>query len=879
MKNIFRIFVFICISLGVNAFAQTNVKINPDYQVNCTLDTITLHVDITNVTDLLAFSVTIKYDNSLLKLTERLDGTFLETNPGGASVQYQNYPAITNAYDSLIVDASILGIAGSSGSGRLFSLKFVPLVRDTSVVKISAMSLRNSLNQEIPATKDSAIIIIAPSVSVELSIENQAVIGTDYYFDVYLKRTGTNDLFLSSSDFILSFDNSFFTSPVLTKEGASPNGYCTFIPTNSNPANNLATQTLYFGNTTASIINTNLIKISINIPTPSNQTTFDSQIAKINNSAGTHRLGRFKMTGLVIAPGNPGLSWRIVSPNQTFVNTFANMDPWCNYLAAITPIDPPDIPIANVKIIPDYTFQCSLDTITLHVDVEDVKDLYSYSITVKYDNSVLKLTKVIEGSFLAGNPGGDPVQFQHFPTIANALDSVIVDASILGLAGSTGDGRLFSLKFVPIARDTAVVKIARLYFRDSQNREIFAYTDSAVIVLPPSVSAELTVENQSVVGSDFFFDIYITRTGTNDLYLSSSDFIIAFNDLFFNSPALSKVGTSPGNCTFVPTTQSPANNLATQTLYFDNTSTSIIPNPSGGKLLKISLTIPTPPDQTTFDTRIARIDNAASTHRLGTFKINGLIDPNGTSGLTWRNIAPDSTFVNTFHTKSPWCDYLADLTLINPPDIPLPVELYSFSGKQVGTNIQLSWSTLTETENAGFEIERKQLASSSNNTSSFIKIGFVQGHGNSNSPKEYSFADNNITSSGKYIYRLKQINSSGSFTYSPAIEINAAIVREFALHQNYPNPFNPSTKIGYSVACAGAECIGLVQLKIYDVLGNEVATLVNEYQSAGTYEVEFDPASSIRHPASGIYFYQLKVFSFGSSELLFSNTKKLVLLR
>ena len=343
-----------------------------------------------------------------------MNGTFLEGNLGGDPVQYQHFRQLQTHIDSIIVDASILGTAGTTGSGRLFSLKFVPLVRDTSVVKISSMSLRNSLNQAISAAKDSAIIIISPSVAVDLTIENQSVVGTDYFFDVYLKRTGTNDLYLSNADFILSFDNAFFTSPVLSKEGAVPNGYCTFVPTNSNPANNLATQTLYFGNTTVSIVNTNLIKISLNIPTPANQSTFDSQIAKINNSASTHRLGRFKMSGLIIAPGNPGLSWRIISPNPTFVNTLSNIDPWCNYLAAINPINPPEIPLTKLKLIPNYQFQCSLDTITIHVDVENVTDLYAFSVTVKYDNAVLKLTKKINGTFLEGNPGGDPVHYQNY---------------------------------------------------------------------------------------------------------------------------------------------------------------------------------------------------------------------------------------------------------------------------------------------------------------------------------------------------------------------------------------------------------------------------------------------------------------------------------
>jgi hypothetical protein len=189
----------------------------------------------------------------------------------------------------------------------------------------------------------------------------------------------------------------------------------------------------------------------------------------------------------------------------------------------------------------------------------------------------------------------------------------------------------------------------------------------------------------------------------------------------------------------------------------------------------------------------------------------------------------------------------------------VPVELVSFTGKVEKNNVLLNWKTATEVNNYGFEVERSQTSNVKSET--WERIGFVNGSGNSNSPKEYTFTDKNLTS-GNYTYRLKQINNDGQFEYSKAVYIELKDhPEEFALYQNYPNPFNLSTRIQYQVSSNSQ-----VSLKVYDVLGNEVATLVNEEQPAGSYEVEFDASSSIQNLASGIYYYQLKAGGFNVSK-------------
>jgi hypothetical protein len=219
------------------------------------------------------------------------------------------------------------------------------------------------------------------------------------------------------------------------------------------------------------------------------------------------------------------------------------------------------------------------------------------------------------------------------------------------------------------------------------------------------------------------------------------------------------------------------------------------------------------------------------------------------------------------------------LVIYTPFSGPIPVELVSFTAIVTGTSVQLSWSTASETNNVGFEIERSVISNGVRNLT-WEEIGFVEGKGTTTEIQNYSFTDKNVVS-GKYSYRLKQIDLDGSFTYSNEIEIEVEFTMpiEFALEQNYPNPFNPSTKIRFVIpnevrnlkdfsSQAPRNDNMLVSLKVFDVLGNEVATLVDEFKPAGRYEVEFN-ASFL---SSGVYLYQLKAGEF-------IQTKKMILIR
>ena len=189
----------------------------------------------------------------------------------------------------------------------------------------------------------------------------------------------------------------------------------------------------------------------------------------------------------------------------------------------------------------------------------------------------------------------------------------------------------------------------------------------------------------------------------------------------------------------------------------------------------------------------------------------------------------------------------------------LPVELTTFAAAYTGDGVFLTWQTATEVNNYGFEIQRTVIPSG---VEGWQKIGFVQGHGNSNSPKTYSFSDKNAPS-GKVQYRLKQIDFDGKYEYSSIVEVNVNALNRLELSQNFPNPFNPVTTISYSLPN-----VSKVKLVIYDVTGREVATLVNEFQSAGKHNVNFN-ASRI---ASGVYYYRIQ-----AGDIM--QTKKMILMK
>jgi hypothetical protein len=209
----------------------------------------------------------------------------------------------------------------------------------------------------------------------------------------------------------------------------------------------------------------------------------------------------------------------------------------------------------------------------------------------------------------------------------------------------------------------------------------------------------------------------------------------------------------------------------------------------------------------------------------------------------------------------------------NVAQIIVPVELTSFSASIQDAGVLLKWTTATEINNKGFEILRAVYPIGSDmQNDNWVSIGFVEGRGTTTEITNYNFYNDltGLNAAATLKYKLKQIDFSGAFTYSDIVEVDYTPVN-YQLAQNYPNPFNPSTSISFTLPVSA-----FVSLKIYNILGNEVTTLVNQLVQAGKHEVKFDATGL----PSGVYLYTLRAGdpATGSGQA-FIETKKMLLMK
>jgi len=188
----------------------------------------------------------------------------------------------------------------------------------------------------------------------------------------------------------------------------------------------------------------------------------------------------------------------------------------------------------------------------------------------------------------------------------------------------------------------------------------------------------------------------------------------------------------------------------------------------------------------------------------------------------------------------------------------VPVELTSFTASADFGVVNLSWSTATETNNQGFEVQRSE-------NGEFVTIAFVEGHGTTTQTQNYSYSDKNVNASS-YSYRLKQVDFDGTFEYSGVVEVDVPAPAVFALDQNYPNPFNPSTMISFRLAVDSK-----VSMTVFNVLGQEVASLLDGNLAAGSHQVNFD-ASLLN---TGVYMYRIEAAGIDGTN--FVDVKKMIL--
>jgi hypothetical protein len=370
-----------------------------------------------------------------------------------------------------------------------------------------------------------------------------------------------------------------------------------------------------------------------------------------------------------------------------------------------------------------------------------------------------------------------------------------------------------------------ILVFALCNFANAQTIQITIVNQSAVLGVGPSTSY-------------FQFDINLKAT-VGDIYLGGSDIVLSFNSTNFTSPTIQINDGSDDGSTFASLMNSNSVSVNSQATSYEDMTVPVTPITSN--LITLNVSGPTPGTQTVFNKSVAKLSNGV-TYTYGTYRIYGISNSSGTMGLVWVSA---STKIYTFANTTPWNQSLVTNDLPAITDHFLPVELTSFTASVSQLNTTLQWSTATEVNNYGFDIERRVVSNQPSAVSSWTKVGFVQGNGTSNDKHSYSFSEN-ITVSGTYAYRLKQIDNGGAFKYSQEAQVTIEVPKVFMLNQNYPNPFNPTTTISFTLAQDG-----MTTLKIFDIMGREVATLANGMMKAGVIQqVTFD-ASRL---SSGIYF-------------------------
>jgi hypothetical protein len=325
----------------------------------------------------------------------------------------------------------------------------------------------------------------------------------------------------------------------------------------------------------------------------------------------------------------------------------------------------------------------------------------------------------------------------------------------------------------------------------------------------------ITNFNVNTSTNKFSFDIYSLRTGTLAIRVGLTSYYINYNNTALNTPVLSNVN--------------PKYTVDSPTLDYDTMKVQI-------SLGKIAVSIKYLGNG---DGTGALLSTTLPTGELICTVTLNISNQNALGGVSWdlTNSAMQTPsfqpLINTYQGSF---------------DSPLPVELSSFTGKADGNKrIDLNWATKTEVNNYGFYVERKV------NEGDWNSITFVEGHGNSNSPKVYNYSDKDLFAGGsKFQYRLKQVDTDGQFEYSDAIEVEI-LPTKFELSQNYPNPFNPSTTIQFSLPKATQ-----LKINVYNMIGELVRTLVDGNYDAGYHKVTLNAADL----PSGAYVYRIESADF-----------------
>ena len=238
-----------------------------------------------------------------------------------------------------------------------------------------------------------------------------------------------------------------------------------------------------------------------------------------------------------------------------------------------------------------------------------------------------------------------------------------------------------------------------------------------------------------------------------------------------------------------------------------------------------------------------------------------IIDTLGFNTTSYIDSTTSDTTKYTYRIYAYNADTISVFSNIATITTPLPVELTTFTANATGEKVTVEWETATEINNAGFSIER------SKDNKKFSEITFIKGKGTSTEKSFYSYIDKSALS-GKYYYRLKQVDFDGTYQYLKSVEVDMGIPTNYSLEQNYPNPFNPSTIIRFAVPMNAK-----VNIRLYNTLGQVVANILNSELNAGIHETLFNASDF----SSGVYFYRMEAHGIDGSN--FISTKRMVLIK
>jgi len=331
-----------------------------------------------------------------------------------------------------------------------------------------------------------------------------------------------------------------------------------------------------------------------------------------------------------------------------------------------------------------------------------------------------------------------------------------------------------------------------------------------------------SVQNQTVIGTDMYFDIYLQNTSSTDtIYLGDTDFSFTFDNLNFTNDAVSVEQFGDPN----------------SKLDWFYGYDAVIPNtPPYPDVIKLNISPPFFSNQTQFQQRVQDFPTNQTSPGtfIATIKVSQISNPNGSMNLLWRSLTPHPTIVQTFETVNyNQINITSNGIFQNPPNTPLPVELTSFTARRYLSHVQLHWETATELNNYGFEVQRKEVGYD------WDVIGFVPGKGSVLYPQVYDFRDNLVDSRHPHeqiAYRLRQIDRDGTHEFSPMVHVASRSLPEHHRLHVYPNP-----GLSQSSVALNLDSEQTTSICVYSALGREVLRIVDaRVLSAGNHVFPLD---------------------------------------